>query len=145
MSKENVSIVSAVVEAYRNPELMGQLADGELDLGWVDPEIEWDASRLDEMIPDLAGAYQGHEGVRTYWRRWFEAWSDLEFEIEEVRDKGDDVVVLIRNQRQRGRTTGIWTDLPPYAQVFTLRDGKLVRWRTFPDQEAALEAVGLSG
>ena len=145
MSKENVSIVSAVVEAYRNPELMGQLADGELDLGWVDPDIEWDASRLDEMIPDLAGAYQGHEGVRTYWRRWFEAWSDLEFEIEEVRDKGDDVVVLIRNQRQRGRTTGIWTDLPPYAQVFTLRDGKLVRWRTFPDQEAALEAVGLSG
>ena len=145
MSKENVSIVSAVVEAYRNPELMGQLADGELDLGWVDPDIEWDASRLDEMIPDLAGAYQGHEGVRTYWRRWFEAWSDLEFEIEEVRDKGDDVVVLICNQRQRGRTTGIWTDLPPYAQVFTLRDGKLVRWRTFPDQEAALEAVGLSG
>jgi ketosteroid isomerase-like protein len=145
MSEENVSIVSAVVEAYRNPELMGQLADGELDLGWVDPEIEWDASRLDEMIPDLAGAYQGHDGVRTYWRRWFEAWSELEFEVEDVRDKGDDVVVLIRNQRQRGRTTGIWTDLPPYAQVFTLRDGKLVRWRTFPDQEAALEAAGLSG
>ena len=33
---------------------------------------------------------------------------------------------------------------PPYAQVFTLRDGKLVRWRTFPEQAAGLEAVGLS-
>jgi hypothetical protein len=52
-------------------------------------------------------------------------------------------LVLIRNQRQWGRHSGIATELPPYAQVFTLRDGKLVRWRTFPTQESALEAVGL--
>ena len=75
------------------------------------PEIEWDASRLDEMIPDLAEVYWGHEGVRTYWRRWFEAWSDLEFEIQDVRDAGDHVLVLIRNQRQWGRHTGISTGL----------------------------------
>ena len=60
-----------------------------------------------------------------------------------MRDKRDEVVVLIRDQRQWGRSTGIPTELPPYAQVFTLRDGSLVRWRTFPDQESALEAVGL--
>jgi ketosteroid isomerase-like protein len=81
--------------------------------------------------------------VRTYWRRWFEAWRDLEFEVEDVLDAGDEVVALIVNQRQWGRHTGIATDLPPYAQVFTLRDGKLVRWRTFPVQAEALEAVGL--
>jgi ketosteroid isomerase-like protein len=102
-----------------------------------------DASRLDEMIPDLAEVYRGHEGVRTYWRRWFEAWRDLEFEVEDVLDAGDEVVALIVNQRQWGRHTGIATDLPPYAQIFTLRDGKLVRWRTFPVQADALEAVGL--
>ncbi len=56
----------------------------------------------------------------------------------------DDVVALICNQRQRGRHSGIWTELPPYAQVFILRDGKLVRWRTFPDQESALKAAGLT-
>jgi hypothetical protein len=48
------------------------------------------------------------------------------------------------DQRQRGRHSGIWTERPPYAQVFTVRDGKLVRWRTFPDQAAALSAVGLA-
>ena len=143
MSQENVEIVRAVLEAYRNPEVMALLASGDLDLGWVDPEIEWDASRLDEMIPDLAEVYRGHEGVRTYWRRWFEAWRDLEFEIQDVLDAGDDVVVLIRDQRQWGRHTGISTELPPYAQVFSLRESKLVRWRTFPNQESALEAVGL--
>ena len=136
-------MVRAILEAYRQPEAMALVASGELDLGWVDPEVEWDASRLAEMLPDRADVYRGHDGVRTYWARWFDAWSDLEFEVEDVLDAGDDVVALIRNQRQKGRHSEIWTELPPYAQVFTLRDGRLVRWRTFPDQEAALEAVGL--
>ena len=143
MSEENVETVRAVMEAYQQPEMMAALVDGELDLELADPQIEWDASRLTEMLPDLAEIYRGHEGVRTYWRRWFGAWKDLQFEIEDVLDAGEDVVVLIRNQRQWGRHTGICTELPPYAQVFTMRDGKIVRWRTFPDQMSALKAVGL--
>ena len=143
MSQENVETVRAVMEAYQQPEMMAALVDGELDLELADPQIEWDASRLTEMLPDLAEIYRGHEGVRTYWRRWFGAWKDLQFEIEDVLDAGEDVVVLIRNQRQWGRHTGICTELPPYAQVFTMRDGKIVRWRTFPDQMSALKAVGL--
>jgi hypothetical protein len=53
-------------------------------------------------------------------------------------------VVLICNQRQWGRYTGIVTELPPYALVYTFRDGKVVRFRAFPDQGAALKAVGLA-
>jgi len=143
ISSQNVETVRAVMEAYQQPEMMAALVDGELDLELADPQIEWDASRLTEMLPDLAEIYRGHEGVRTYWRRWFGAWKDLQFEIEDVLDAGEDVVVLIRNQRQWGRHTGICTELPPYAQVFTMRDGKIVRWRTFPDQMSALKAVGL--
>jgi hypothetical protein len=75
---ENVDLVRAVLEAYRNPGAMAMVASGEIDLGWVDPKVVWDASRLTEMIPDLAGVYEGHGGVRTYWRRWFEAWRDLD-------------------------------------------------------------------
>jgi ketosteroid isomerase-like protein len=144
MTEANVELVRAVLSAYQDPEMMRMLASGELDLQLVDPDVEWDASRLTELVPDLAGVYRGHDGVRTYWQRWFEAWSDLEFEFE-LRDAGDEVVVLLRNQRQWGRHSGICTELAPYAQVFTLREGKLVRWRTFPDQESALEAVGLDG
>jgi ketosteroid isomerase-like protein len=142
MSQQNIELVRASLEAYRQPEMMALLANGELDMSAIDPQVEWDASRLTEMIPDLAEVYRGHEGVRNYWRGWFEAWSNIEFEIEDIRDTGDEVVVLIRNQRQWGRHTGICTELPPYAQVFTIRDGVLVRWRTFPDQESALHAVG---
>ena len=53
---------------------------------------------LDEMVPDLAEVYRGHDGVEP------------------------------ADQRQRGRTAGSGPScLPPYAQVFTVRDGKLVR------------------
>jgi ketosteroid isomerase-like protein len=143
MSRQNVELVRASLESYRQPEMMALLAEGKLDMSAIDAQVEWDASRLTEMIPDLAEVYRGHEGVRTYWRRWFEAWGNIEFDIEDIRDSGDEVVVLIRNQRQWGRHSGICTELPPYAQVFTIRDGILVRWRTFPDQESALRAVGL--
>jgi ketosteroid isomerase-like protein len=142
VSQDNVELVRAVLAAYQDPDMIAVLASGEIDLGLADPDIEWDASRLTQMIPDLAQVYRGHDGVRLYWRRWFEAWSELEFEFD-LRDAGDDVVALIRDQRQWGRHTGICTELPPYAQVFTVRAGKLVRWRTFPDQESALKAVGL--
>ena len=56
---------------------------------------------------------------------------------------GDEVVALIRNQRQWGRLSGIPTELPPFGIVYTFRDGKVVRMRAFPDHESALKAVGL--
>jgi ketosteroid isomerase-like protein len=135
-------MVRATLAAYQDPDTIAALARGELDLSLADPDVEWDASRLSDMIPDLAGVYRGHDGVRAYWRRWFEAWSRLEFDFE-LRGAGDEVVALITNQRQWGRHTGICTEVPPYAQVFTVRGRKLVRWRTFPDQASALQAVGL--
>jgi hypothetical protein len=82
--------------------------------------------------------------VRTYWRRWFDAWSRLEVEVDDVVAAGDDVVALLRNQRQWGRRSDICTELPPYAQVFTFRGPLVVRWRAFPDQQSALSAVGLA-
>jgi ketosteroid isomerase-like protein len=144
MPQENVELVRAIVTLYKQPEGVALLASGDLDLSLVDPDVEWDASQISELIPDLAEVYHGHEGVRTYWRRWMEAWTDLEFEVQDLRGVGDEVVVLIRDQRQAGRYTGIATDLPPYGMVFTVRGGKLVRWRTFPSHDAALKAVGLA-
>jgi ketosteroid isomerase-like protein len=138
MSQENVEIVRELLElfAHRQHERVFE---------FYDPEIEWDASRGSEVIvPELARVYRGHDGVRAYWREWLSAWSDIDFEVEDVLDAGDDVVALIRNQRQWGRRSGVVTEIPPYGLVFTIRDGKVVRWRAFSDQEAALEAAGLS-
>jgi len=110
---------------------------------FYDPEIEWDARSLGEGT-DLQGVYHGHDGVRTYWRRWLQAWTDIEFEVHDVLDAGDNVVALVRNQRQWGRHSHIATDMPSYGLVFTIRNGKVVRWQSFMDERSALEAVGLS-
>jgi ketosteroid isomerase-like protein len=140
MSQENVEIVRELLEAF-------QRRDHERAFDFYDPDIEWDGSRLGEVgLGDLSGVYRGHEGVRTYWRRWLSAWRDLQFDIDDVRDgEGDEVAALIRNQRQWGRHSGIPTEMPPYGIVFTIHGGKVVRWRAFPDYQSTLEAAGLSG
>jgi ketosteroid isomerase-like protein len=137
MSQENVELVRRLLDLF---------AKGEHEAVFVlyDPEIEWDATNHAALVDDLSGIYRGHEGVRTYWRQWLQAWRDIEFEVEDVRDAGDEVVALIRNQRQWGRRSGIVTEMPPYGLVFTIRGGKVVRWCAYPDHRSALEAVGLS-
>ena len=54
------------------------------------------------------------------------------------------VVALISGQRNRGRYSGVEVEVEPYALVFTLREGKVVRWAFYSDQGEALESVGLS-
>jgi len=142
MSQENVELVKRLLQMFARRE-------HEAVFAFYDPDIEWDATHFGEDSPtgvpdDLQGIYHGHEGVRTYWRRWLQAWADLDFEVDDVLDAGDDVVALIHNQRQWGRRSGIVTDMPPYGLVFTIRNGKVVRWRAFSDEHAALKAVGLS-
>ena len=137
MSRENVEIVRDLLVGF-------QRRDPGRAFEVYDPDIEWDASGFEELIPDLAGVYRGHEGIRTYWRRWLSAWRDVQFEIQDVRDgKGGKVAALICNQRQVGRHSGIATEIPPYGIVFTIRGGTVMRWRVYPDHKSALEAAGL--
>jgi ketosteroid isomerase-like protein len=136
MAQANADIVRRMAEGWQGGDL-------EEAYDFFDPAIEWDSTRMGALIPDIAGVFHGHAGVRTFWRRWLSSWRDLQFEIQDVLEAGDDVVLLIRNQRQWGRHSGIETAVPPYAHVYTFRDGKVVRWRCFPDQASALSAVGL--
>ncbi len=134
MSEENVELVR---------RLLGMFADRDHEavFAFYDPEIEWIAGPGHADFQQ--GTYRGHEGVRAYWRGWLQAWKDLDFEVQDIFDAGDDVVALICNQHQSGRRSGIRTEVAPYGLVFTFRDGKVVRWRSFADQQAALDAVDL--
>jgi ketosteroid isomerase-like protein len=79
MSEENVELVRSLLEMFQRRE-------HERVFDVYDPAIEWDASRLEEAIPDAAGVYRGHDGVRAYRRRWLQAWANLEFEVQDVLD-----------------------------------------------------------
>jgi ketosteroid isomerase-like protein len=69
---------------------------------------------------------------------------DVQYEIQDVRAVGDDVVVLIRNQRQLGAAQRNPHRGASVCDVFTFREGRVVRARRFPDHESALKSVGLS-
>jgi hypothetical protein len=140
VSQENVDLLRRIVEDF----FVGTSeADWE---GWItrlpdamDPAIEADASELE--APDIDGVYIGIEAVQQFWRAWFVAWETLTFEYELV-DAGDRVVMLL-DQRMRGRSTGIEVSLENYAQVATFRDGLMVHWKLYRSQSKALEAVAL--
>lgn len=130
MSQENVEIVKRVDALYRA---------GKFDevFEFYDPEVEWDASHFPE-----GRVYRGHDGIRDFFRRYVGTWRTLDVEFEELFDAGDKVVVFARDHGI-GRASGVPVEIV-YAQVMTLRDGKIVRWEAFTDRDAAVEAAGLS-
>ncbi|MFN2612641.1 MAG: nuclear transport factor 2 family protein [Solirubrobacterales bacterium] len=131
MSEENVEIVGRAYRAYQS---------GGLDaaIEFFHPEIEW--KDLD-ALPD-AGSYRGLEELREAVRSFYAAWDDLSFTPEEFIDAGEAVVVAHR-WRGSGKSSGTPIDTLTW-NVFTLRDGKIVRRQAFQDREQALTAVGLT-
>jgi ketosteroid isomerase-like protein len=103
-------------------------------LPYADPGIVWNPI---EELPT-----QGHEAVRANLAHWKAEWDDYEVIPEEFVDRGDHVIVTVR-LRGRGRGSGVEIDARFY-DVYTLRDGKIVRMDQFTERSEALEAVGLA-
>jgi ketosteroid isomerase-like protein len=139
MSQENVELVKGLFaagsdmdkEAFLSvlPELIAQTCD---------PEIEWheDPLRADARV------YRGHDGVRKSFERWLDQWDEYGSEAERFIDCGDDVLAVAR-EHGRGARSGATVSGRIFI-VVTFRNGKLLRYREFYDEAAALEAVGLS-
>jgi ketosteroid isomerase-like protein len=136
MSSGNVEIVRALLAGFAEREY-------EAAFEVLDPEIVWDASRVPMF--DLAKVYHGHDGVRAYWRGWLTAWESLEFDVEDVIELDDhEVLAVIANQVQRGRGSGVLTEIPTYGILFTFSAGKVVRWRGLVDIDATLRGAGVN-
>jgi ketosteroid isomerase-like protein len=122
MSQENVEIVRTFLRL-----------DVEEALAYADPAIVWNPT---EELPT-----EGHDAVRSSLEYWKREWQDYELTTEELVDNGDRVVATVRLQG-RGRGSGVEIDARFY-DVFTLRDGKIVRMDQFTERSEALGAAGL--
>jgi ketosteroid isomerase-like protein len=123
MSQENVEIVRRFL-----------VVEVEEALTYADPGIVWN--------PIEESPTRGHDAVRASLAHWKGAWDDYEMTPEEFVDRGDRVVVTVQ-MRARGRGSGVEVDARFY-DVYTLRDGKIVRMDQFAARSEALEAVGRS-
>jgi len=79
--------------------------------------------------------------VRESFERWLDQWDEYGTEAERFVDCGDEVLVAAR-ERGRGARSGATVSSRIFI-VVTFRDGKVLRYREFYDEAAALEAAGL--
>ena len=134
MSQENVEAFKRGIEAFHRRDM-------ETMLELHDPKVEWHP-----MIQVLLGGemtvYRGHEGLREQLRDLDEAFSEIHFEISEIRDLGDRLLANGR-LRARGKESGAEIQ-SPISFLVDFKHGKAIRAATYPDPKQALEAAGLS-
>jgi ketosteroid isomerase-like protein len=106
----------------------------------LDDEVELDARRQAEL-PGAVLAGRGREVVERFCREYWGTWTEYSAEPQDFIDVGEHVVVEV-HERGKGKGSGVPFERT-HSQVWTLRDGTLVRWLLFADKAEALEAVGL--
>jgi ketosteroid isomerase-like protein len=128
MGRENIEIVQGVIDGW----LRGDPAT--LDL--ISPDVVYVAP------PTMPGGktYHGHQGVLEWVVDWRREWIDYELEVERLEDLGDQVITVERNHAT-GKRSGVEVDMQTFS-LWTLRDGKVVRWEGFPTEEEANAAAG---
>jgi uncharacterized protein len=131
VSRENVEVVRAIHEA---------LARGEspATLRLLHPDIEY-------VNPPGAVEPGTRRGIAAYedaLRSINEAFEDIRINVREIKDVGDRVVVFA-TYTARGSSSGAQRENQD-AHVWTLRDGRAVRFQWFSDPADALKAVGLA-
>jgi ketosteroid isomerase-like protein len=113
---------------------------------------DWDAI-FREAPPDFElrtadrvispGTYRGPEEARRFFEDLFEAFEEVVTEPEEFLERGDRIVVLLLvRSRPRGSSAVVENRI---AHLWTMRDGKAVRFQIFPERQEALAAVDLDG
>ena len=133
MSQENVDLVRAAWDAWER-------GDMEAIFAFYDPAIVWDQTGFGAH--ELSAVYHGHDGVRQFFREWLAPFESYYAHAEDFIDAGEAVVVRCR-QGGRGKTSGAAVEMPPYWQVYRLRDGLVIRIEVYRVQAEALEAAGL--
>ena len=131
MSQRNVEIVRQIYERWGRGDFR---AGTEL----YDPEVEL---VLRPEFPD-ARTYRGPDEIRRYMREDFLA--DLVDAVilgEEYLDAEDSVVVHV-NQVATGPESGARVGMR-YYQVWSFREGSVIRIESIREREDALEAAGL--
>jgi len=113
------------------------LTTGEIPWDMVDERVEVH----DHDTPDQ-GAYLGRGGVERWLQEWSEAWSDWEFEPEELIDAGNAVIVVIR-MHAKGAGSGVELDHQD-AIVYRFSEDKILRTDYYNSKQQALEVAGVS-
>jgi ketosteroid isomerase-like protein len=131
MSQEEVEIVRRIYEVWG--------AEGSpVASGLLDPEVEW-VNPPEAVEP---GTRRGIDAFATAAQTVADTFEGVGVEIEEFVDAGE-LVVVLATLRGRGRGSGATVERKQ-GYVWTIQEGKAVRFQWFNSPAKALEAAGLS-
>ena len=132
MSPENVEFIRRLYEAV-NTAGLGAAVD------FAHPEIEV----VPPPIWPEASGVKGLESVQEWARQWMETFDSFRAEPKRYLEAGGERVVVY--VRDTGRIKGSGAEIDAQlVHVWTLRDGKIIRWEIFTDEAQALDAAGLT-
>jgi ketosteroid isomerase-like protein len=127
MSQENVELVREIIAAVP-------------DWNEVSALLHRDARFDQTRIPD-GGVYEGREACGRFFERWFGTWDEIRMTPERFIEDGDRVLALMTIEG-RGKGSGVPVVIRS-ADLFTIRDGKIVSLVGYPDRAEALADMGL--
>ena len=132
MASANVELLRRIFERWGQ----GDFSSAE----WADPEIEFTSADGAEIRTS-----RGRAEMAQAWGSFLSAWRGLRAEAEEYRELDDStVLVLVRNS---GTAQGSGMDLETLgaqgANLFTIREGKVVRLVLYWDRRRAMADLGL--
>jgi ketosteroid isomerase-like protein len=136
MSRENVEVVRRVLGAMSADVAERDTLDTLVKR--LAPEVEFEE---DPRFPE-AGTYRGRDEVFRYFSEFAAQFEEFLFTVEELRESGDDTVLVLLRIRGRGKASSAQFDFRS-GWLYSLRDGQVVRIRAYLDRAEALEAVGL--
>jgi len=128
---DNVTVIQQFLEATNRRDVDGMIA-----------LMREDA----EFVPITAAMegveYSGHAGIRRFIDDLIDHWEFFETVQEEWHDLGDRVVAIGR-WHARGKGSGVEINGAPAVWLAYMRDGKIVRWRTYTDVGEGLAAADI--
>ena len=129
---DNVEAVLHGYDAFNQGDIEGSLS-------MIHPQIEWHTY----IVPGPGGGtYHGHDGVRQLWSDARNIFGNFRNEPERIIDVPPDRVVAFVRVCGTGKESGVPVEAR-IAHLFTFRDGKALRVRSYEDRDEALRAAGL--
>jgi ketosteroid isomerase-like protein len=126
--------MSHKVELVRRMYQARDSGDAAGSLSCFHPRVVLDASpRMD------SGVVHGREALARFIAEWVEAFEDWREEINEIRDLGDQVLV-VATQRGRARVSGVETEAR-YALLYAVQGDQITRMALYGAEAEALAAA----
>ena len=121
----NAGVVKGAYEAFGRGDVPAVIDLVHDDVDWSSPET----------LPQ-GGHFQGKAGVGEFFQSLGTAWDGLSINVESVSEAGDDLVIGVVHGSGKLRD-GTSSEYGA-THVFTVRDGKIARFREYTDLDAPL-------